>query len=219
MLVARMWRYIGARRWRGPGLGPQGQSSRRGAKGSAQEQARHRGRAWARQEAGRWAKLRAGLRPKPSPGQALAKPLLQRLPRQLLGASGARLLQLLVPKLMRLAGKAGAKSRHRQPQKKLPAAPQQSCAPFLSQPWQACPCCAASAALAGQLAGSAAGCSKGAAEEWASSAGFARAASGCKLAGLSPYRLPLRLGLLRPLLARRQLAASGGSWLSFFPPP
>ena len=126
-----------------PGLGPRGQSSRRGAKGSAQRQARRRGRAWARQEAGRWAKLRAGLRPKPSPGRALAKPLLQRLPRQLLGASGARLLQLLPPKLMRLAGKAGTKSRRRQPQKKLPAAPQQSCAPFLSQPWQACPCCAA----------------------------------------------------------------------------
>ena len=59
-----------------PGLGPQGQSSRRGAKGSAQEQARRRGRAWARQEAGRWAKLRAGLRPKPSPGQALGKATL-----------------------------------------------------------------------------------------------------------------------------------------------
>ena len=159
------------------------------------------------------------MRPKPSPGQALAEPLLQRLPRQLLGASGARLLQLLPPKLMRLAGKAGAKSRRRQPQKKLPAAPQQSCAPFLSQPWQAYPCCAASAALAGQLAGSAAGRSKGAAEEWASSACFARAASGCKLAGLSPCRLPLRLGLLQPLLARRQLAASGGSRLTFFPPP
>ena len=144
---------------------------------------------------------------------------MQGLPRQLLGASGARLLQLLPPKLMRLAGKAGTKSRRRQLQEKLPAAPQQSCAPFLSQPWQACPCCAASGALAGQLAGSAAECSKGAAEEWAFSACFARAASGCKLAGLSPCRLPLRLGLLRPLLARRQLAASGGRWLSFFPPP
>ena len=73
--------------------------------------------------------------------------------------------------------------------------------------------------LAGQLGGSAAGCSKRAAEEWASSACFAGAASGCKLAGHSPCKLPLRLGLLQTLLARQQLAASGGSQLPFFPPP